>query len=356
MDYVSWMEQVATVLVSASDEAQDHYGIRISDLAPLLGLTRNAVVDECLRDALQDLTSMGLADDSHSAMGPDGGRWALTQRGQALREASLRTSWKQIFDLYLTNDQIEFLRAACRLSEEHLEGMARLNEVQGSDVAAELGRDWTETQVIVSSYKMVETLSDMGLTVDRAAGGGHLPLHLTYMGIVRATQAKPTADRELLEELLAEGETTNVDFKRELDLGRPAANAELVRDVLGMANAQVSGRRFIVVGIADDGSEFRDANDGLSQERIEQIVQSWAPPSPTLRVKRVLWHQAEIAIVEISRERAYLPYVATKRHGKLAVGVVYSRHGSHTEPATEDEERAIRTEGDRARAKQDAAE
>jgi hypothetical protein len=167
--------------------------------------------------------------------------------------------------------------------------------------------------------------------------------------MVLATRQAATEDRNLADELIGEGELGNVDFKRELNLGSDAGSAEFVRDVLGLANVQVHGRRFLVVGIDDDGNEYSDADASLTTDRVQQIVQAWAPPAPPLAVKRVRLTRVEVALIEMLRISAQLPYVATKETSKLKKGVVYSRHGRHTEPATDAEAESIRAEGDRAR-------
>ena len=56
-----------------------------------------------------------------------------------------------------------------------------------------------------------------------------------------------------------------------------------------------------------------------------------------------------VGVVEFFRDAEELPYRATRSLGALKAGLVYARHGTHTEPASAAEEADLVAEGERAR-------
>lgn len=165
------------------------------------------------------------------------------------------------------------------------------------------------------------------------------------------------ADHEshaVIRERLDEWETTNTDFKEQLRLGRDGEKAEAVRDVLAMANTQTRGRRLVIIGINDVTRAFSmSVDESITQNRLEQILNAQAAPMPRITYTRVPWGSGTLGVIEVHRQAEELPYLpsirARIRH--LNPGVVYVRHGSQTEPATDAESAAIVAEGERARAR-----
>ena len=88
--YVDWVEAAAGACIAIWVRDQQPWdGISLSDIAEYLGLERDDAIDECLRDAMNDLVNISLADNSRSTIGPDGERWRPTQLGEQLREVGL---------------------------------------------------------------------------------------------------------------------------------------------------------------------------------------------------------------------------------------------------------------------------
>ena len=318
--YVEWVEHIARTFSSVDRQSGNPVrGVHIDKLAEHLMLSRDDVVDECIVNAMGDLSGLGLADSSTSTLGRNW-RWRPTQEGLKLREISLRESWPQLFGLFLTDEQSQFLRAVCDLSEECFDKRIRTKWVETDQVTEQLGLDWGDPAIKVSIHRMATSLQGLGLVQDQRTMGGPFPIRATYAGVVRATQLEPSQDRELLHSLLDDGETSNVDFKRELHLDRDREKAEFVRDILGLANTRLSGRRFLVIGIDDNGIEYASADATITSSRIEQILNSWVKPVPLVRTRRILWNTDQLLLIEIIRE-----------------------------PATPTEEDMIRMEGERAR-------
>lgn len=60
----------------------------------------------------------------------------------------------------------------------------------------------------------------------------------------------------LLQEALAEGETTNVEVKERLDLDTDDGRAKYIRHSLALATTRLSGSRLLIVGFKDETLEF----------------------------------------------------------------------------------------------------
>jgi len=78
--------------------------------------------------------------------------------------------------------------------------------------------------------------------------------------------------------LLEDWETTNVDFKRELRLDTKDEKAEFVRDVLALANTQVTGDRYLVTGFDPKTQNFTTTVDPkVTSDTIENILNELHP-------------------------------------------------------------------------------
>ncbi len=85
----------------------------------------------------------------------------------------------------------------------------------------------------------------------RYGGMGQVRLKSSYFGLVWETRRGFTLESKFIDELVAEWETTSVDFKRELYLDTADQKAEFTKDVIGLANTQASGRRWMIIGFDD---------------------------------------------------------------------------------------------------------
>jgi hypothetical protein len=163
---------------------------------------------------------------------------------------------------------------------------------------------------------------------------------------VRATEQVQAELQQLVASLLADWETTNVEFKRQLDLATKADKAEFVRDILALATTKVSGERFLVVGFDDKTQQFVQSVDpAINQNRLEQILNAYAVPAPQIRYHRVAWEQGPIGVIKVARDPAKVPYRVTKTLAHISKGDVYVRHGSQVEPPTVTELAALEAEG-----------
>lgn len=173
----------------------------------------------------------------------------------------------------------------------------------GADVAVcdinVKGEDY-DLEGTARGYLMTQQLHDIGMIQQRAHTGGHIDVVPTYVGIIRVTREAETKWTKLVNQLVEEWETTNVEFKRELNLSRDKEKAEFVRDILGLATTNSSGRRFLVIGFDDKTHLFVQSVDPyITQEHLEQMLYVYSEPSPRTKYTVVPWASGTIAIIEI---------------------------------------------------------
>lgn len=184
------------------------------------------------------------------------------------------------------------------------------------------------------------------MIVQHAYMGGHIDVVPTYAGIVRVTREAESQWSKTVQELVEEWETTNVDFKRELNLGKDKEKAEFVRDILGLATTRSSGSRFLVVGFDDKTRSFAQPTDpSITQERLEQILHAYSEPTLGIRYRIIAWTGGNVGIIEVLRNAQNIPYRVKKDFSSIKAGEIYVRHGSHTEAPTQHELEDLLREG-----------
>ena len=185
----------------------------------------------------------------------------------------------------------------------------------------------------------------MGVTA-----GGHVPIRVTYVGVVRGTQQAHGEWQRTLPELVATWETTSVDFKRELSLKRKADKAEFVRDMLALATTQSSGRRLMIIGFDPKSHAFAQSlNPRLTADHLEDVLNEYVKPALQVQLYRVPWEGGEVGIVEAVREPAEVPYEVRRDLGPHFAGQRFVRHGTHVAAPDPEELRTLLAEGRRAR-------
>lgn len=135
-------------------------------------------------------------------------------------------------------------------------------------------------------------------------------------------------------------EGANVDHKVRLEVGSDERKAELARDVAALANTQVRGSRYLVIGFDNASHSFAESFDAtIDQDRLEDILGTRLSDVPGVHVDVVPWPGGIVGLVEIRRHAAKLPYtIARNLTDKIRKGDVFVRRGSHV-ARTDDEER-----------------
>ena len=339
MKYVEWVQRVAEACASLPSDGPYLQGE--GEVWRALGLENDDA--HLVWRALEDLDRLGIVDASDP-------NWIKsTQNVRAIRHgANLREFWPAIVGQFLDPQQEAVLAALVHLSERRDTEWATVEPVDVHDLWRDLGWDEHDRD----PFFLVNGLAELGLLKARLFGGPSGTLYPTYRGVVRVSEQVATEWQERLEALVAEWETTTVEFKREIELGTPKRNAEFARDITALANTKASGPlRYLIVGYDADTHIFvRSVDPGIDQDRLEQVLNAYAAPSLDIRYFTVE-HQADgqVGVVDVRRMAEKLPYRLTKGGGKIALDTIFVRHGSQIEPPTEAELAALEGEGERAR-------
>lgn len=347
MKYVDWVEAVLRATVKVKSEVGSAGMVGMPQIAAALGVDEETA-SEALADGLKDLERIGMVKFKS--------QWQIeiAQEARKIQQASLRTSWPPIHEIYLEVRQETFLRAVCELAEQRADDRAWIEVIHANDVFDRLG--WER-----DSDAIADLVLSLGHTVlldtSRVTMGGGWNIYPTYMGVVRTTESTTTELQALVTRLLPDWETTNVDFKRELHLDSNDDKAEFIRDVLALANTQVTGERHLVIGWDPKTREFTTGIDPtVTQDRIEDLLDQYTKPTLVVRHRAFEWPggAGEAAVIEVVRDRTKVPYRVRKRLAGakrvIEVGDVYVRHGSHIANADADELSDLIAEAERARA------
>ena len=231
MDYVDWVETTMSAVSQkwkGADGNTKLLGLHLSTIIEALGQSgfikqpnfERTKLIEAVRDALNDLISLGLITDR------DKNFFKVTSEGNKYPLATLSSSWSQIMKIFIDQDQECVLQAVAEMGQEIFDGYVCVRDLTGEQVFAHLGWAW-DSDGIAKCYALTSQLTDMGLLTRRAYMGGHIELIPKYAGIVRVNRTVDTEQISLLKDLIKEWETTNVDFKRELNLNSDKEKAEL---------------------------------------------------------------------------------------------------------------------------------
>lgn len=142
-------------------------------------------------------------------------------------------------------------------------------------------------------------------------------------------------DYEKLVELLALGEGTRLDFKRQLDLDSRLAQLNFAKDVVAMSNTPPGG--YIVIGVEDDGRPCLPTGT-LDRSRFD-------PARLGDAVRRFIDGRIEIlvAIHDHNGCEIVLIYVAPHRDG---LPVPMNQTGNHPDPRNDRKQVVVSREGE----------
>ena len=194
----------------------------------------------------------------------------------------------------------------------------------------------------------------------------------TYAGLAWEQRREKVQGVKELKDLLAEGETTSVEFKAELYLDTKGEKAEFVKDALGLVNTQASGRRWMIIGIDDKTRELyvphparvNDKNydwyQKTDKDRIEQTLSPYVKPNLEIRFSLIDYKTGKVGKLEFIREPKKVPYKVAQDLGDknapgskkerqfVEEGKIFVRHGTHTVEPDDDELQDLYEEARRA--------
>lgn len=345
MDFVDWCGVVLDRLAAASRSSSNArmlgvnhmllattlFGEQAASSPGLLGSERG----DAMFDAMSGLAGLHLVEG-------DGRRdyWKITPVGREV-VGDMAKLWQAVCSLTIGDpEHEEVLRAVNRLSPRGASDHAWVEWVEVDELLGELG--WPDKDLLWALSNDLENQDWIG----RQAYLG---------GLIWETRRALTLESEFIDQLLSEWETTSVDFKREVHTSSNDEKAELIKDIVGLANTQASGRRWMIIGFDDKTRSYYGAPDPkLTQNHLEQLAAAYTSPVVDLRYEVVQYRAGPVGKLEIQRDPKKLPYHVSKSLAgakkQVVKGQLFVRHGSQTEQPTSGELQAIQDEGDRARA------
>jgi hypothetical protein len=148
-------------------------------------------------------------------------------------------------------------------------------------------------------------------------------------------------DITLLHRLLAEGESSRLDYKSEqyrFSGANVEHKAELLKDILAMANAWRDTDAYILIGVREASGrkpEVMGISDHLDDADVQEFVNQ--KTNRPIHFSYVTFDVGGKSIGIIHVPLQTRPFFLRKRFGPLDPGIVYLRRGSSTDTADADE-------------------
>lgn len=371
MNYVEWCELVLTKLDAESDRndyVRNHgidsgrmeklvWGERYDEIKAGLKESKYRYV---LEDAIFDFEKLGLIEDGVAQF------HKLTVPGRDVAK-NIPALWAEICKSGLPLKHQKVLETINRLSEKENDEFARVEMIDEHYIRIAL-RDVDESFASLTDKDLAELLNDLRSRGLIFCERGEYPdeTRANYRGLVWEQKRDFVIEAKEIDDLVEVWETTSVDFKRELYLDTAGEKAEFIKDVIGLANTQASGKRFLIVGFDNKTHEFYVSlnltNKGnwyetINQDRIEQILSPYVVPNVEVRYKTVNYKGGKVGRLEILRDAKKLPYQVSKSLGdkkdkkRIEENQIFVRHGSHTVQPDEEELQDLLDEAARAKSK-----
>ncbi|MNU44072.1 Divergent AAA domain protein [compost metagenome] len=141
-------------------------------------------------------------------------------------------------------------------------------------------------------------------------------------------------DDELLAALRYKSEGTDIDFKSaqyRFVGGSQEDKAEMLKDILAMANAWRDGTGYILLGFRDQRphpAEVVGITDHIDDAAIQQFVHGKVKPKLTFRYEEHLYEGKTVGVISIPKQKR--PFYVANDYGKVRSNIVYVRRGSST--------------------------
>ena len=145
----------------------------------------------------------------------------------------------------------------------------------------------------------------------------------------------------LMEQLLHEGESSSLDYKRDQYLFAGATDeekSELLKDILAFANGWRHSEAYILIGVhevAGGRSTVVGVSDHIPENDLQQFVNSKTNRPVTFSYRAYPFEGKQVGVITIPQQDR--PIYLAKNYGKLQKHVVYYRQGTATAIATPDD-------------------
>ncbi|MGA7951799.1 MAG: ATP-binding protein [Thiobacillaceae bacterium] len=142
---------------------------------------------------------------------------------------------------------------------------------------------------------------------------------------------------ELLTALRYKSEGPDIDFKSaqyRFIGGSEDDKAEMLKDILAMANAWRDGPGYVLLGFNDQRphpAEVVGISQGMDDAKVQQFVHGKVKPKLTFRYEEHLYEGKTIGVISIPKQKR--PFYLAHAYGKLKSNIVYVRRGSSTDEA-----------------------
>lgn len=146
-------------------------------------------------------------------------------------------------------------------------------------------------------------------------------------------------DKAFFEQLLYESESNVLDFKKQqypFSQATDSEKSEILKDILGFANASRRSEAFIIIGVEEIKGERSNvvgisSADHLADSSLQQFINSLTNRPIQFRYEAFSFDEKQVGIIRI--EQQIRPIFLKRDFGKLKKNEVYVRRGSSTDPS-----------------------
>jgi hypothetical protein len=368
MDFVQWCGVVLNKLLDLQQEPPNAtVGVRFDQLeSALSGEFISRPRSEAVSRAYYELKRLDIIEENH--------RYLTIPRRLHDVARDQRALWIDFSSQTFQPEEAQLLRALNRLSEHRHPDFAYVDMVPYEDLCPALGLE-PGHDAALKVDRLIQNLRELDFaTVRPWLNSSSLAARSTYRGLVWEHRGPMTVSSQQIDDLLQDGETHTVEFKRQLDLRTTSNKAEFIKDVIALANANATGpTRYILIGITNDGEYYdpqdpqQRANrdellDALSAEKLQAIVSTHTQPVLQIRYAKVDYYAGPVGKLEILRDVTSIPYQVSKSIGsqdpkdkaarRLNKGQIFIRDGTITRRAEDEDIASMRALAERAKRRQ----
>ncbi len=354
MDFVEWCDFVLTTCIKAGQTLGLNEFSLAETLSAELGIPDFRKQPDAYQStyfkgthfAVQELRNVGLLENYAQR----DYLWSVSKSGRDYVKDKTPLWW-QICQEELDAEHEQVLHIVNQLSPKVAQDHAWLEMVNHEAIVSEL----SGTEIPRRLWSIANELKQWGFVSGWFSAAETVNLQSTYKGLVWETRRGFTLESKFIDDLVAEWETTSVDFKRQLSLDTMDQKAEFVKDILSLVNTKASGRRWLVIGFDDKTHAYFGPPDSkITQNRIEQLLARYIDPYVDVRYEAVEYRAGRVGKLEVLRDPKKLLYRVKEQMNRekkppLMPGDIFVRHGSQVEKPTDAELLALQEESNHAK-------